>query len=120
MIKEISFDESEAFEGIIEMEIGSFRQRLKDLSKIGVKFNTSGEIDLSNENSLETYIKMCDVVHSKIKTVKIKHKESGLEFDSLDKLEEYSEYQLIITKLINAFNVGASLGNLQDPKSEIK
>jgi hypothetical protein len=109
MLKRIS--DFDGFEGFIEIDLGKYRQRMIELSSLSLTLNDDGQVDIKSVNLAKEVTKLYDIIHSKVKSMELKHLESGTVFTSLDELENYHEYIAVMQKLITIYNQGESLGN---------
>lgn len=101
----------EGFEGQVEIDLGKYRQRMLELSKLSLEINEEGKVDLKGSNLVLEVTKLYDIIHSKVKSVQLKHSISGIVITSLEELEDYQEYVGVMQKLIGVYNAGESLGN---------
>lgn len=101
----------EGFSGHVIIDLGKYRERLNELASLNLNFNANGEIDFANANMYQQGIKFFNLVQSKVKEVDLTHIQSGTKFNSLDDLEDYAEYQGVMTRLVEIYNKGQSLGN---------
>ena len=105
--------EFEGFEGSIILDTSKYRERMKNLQEVGISIDSNGNVEISKGDALDNFVKYCTLMHKQVKKVNLIHKKSGIKFINLEELEEYSEYQDVITKLIEKYNEGMNLGNVQ-------
>jgi len=107
------------FEGYVEMEIVKYQERMKILNDLNMKANSTGEVVL-NKDMIDQLDKMREYVLKYIRKFAIVHKDSGTEFNSLEELEFYEEYQEVLNSLSGLMLNGAKLGNSRKKASNSK
>ena len=112
-MKEYIYKPKAEFEGHVKLALLKHIERLELLKDMQFKINEAGEVDNSSIDGAGYAMRLYSLVKDRVKEVKLKHKSSGEEFDSLDDLEYYNEGMELITEmgsfLIGGLQLGKSL-----------
>lgn len=97
------------FSGVIRLAVPKYKARLELVKDLGIKYTDDGKADLGQ--SMDSAIKLFDMVEKHVKKVAIVHKKTKIEIKSLEDLEYHPEGQVIINELSGLLINGVPLGN---------
>jgi len=101
--------DNEFFEGMIEISVPSYVERLRIMKELNFKV-VDGKVE-TNEDTLEKMALQVEKLGTFVKSVNVKMKKSGGNITSLDELGFYNEGATVIMELSGYISRGLSLGN---------
>lgn len=99
----------EGFTGTIKLRLLKFKERMTTIKTLNLS-QKNGEVVISDDD-IDRFEKLADIVKKNIHEMNLKHKKSGEVFKSMDDLEYYAEFALIVNDLGAKLLSGVQLGN---------
>lgn len=96
------------FEGKVEIEMFSHPERIRFLGELNLKVGKDGSVEQSDH--VHAALKQFEAVKERVKSVELKHLESGQEFKDVESLSFYSEGVEVLNELSVLLMKGISLG----------
>lgn len=108
--------ENHDFEGVIELNIPKYTQRLKYIKQCNFKAkkNEKGELEVdAGLDSLDSIVEMVEIAKQHVEKVNVRHKESQAVFKSWDELEENPVCDGLLSEIGSMVVNGPVLGKQQ-------
>lgn len=109
---------SKVFDGYIEISIPPQRERFKLMQKLNFDV-VQGKVKVMKDQ-IEQFEIMKEIISNHVKSVKLKHCESGHKIGSLEELEFCFEYSELVGAIGNTVMGGIRLGEIYVGKSSSK